>query len=428
VLPKNADSETAAEIDAYINALAEMNRFSGAVLVARQGHVVLSKGYGMANHEHDVPNTPQTVFRIGSLSKQFTAMAIMLLHEAGHLRVEDTVAQYLPDYPHGAKITIHHLLTHSSGLPREAGLPTAPMVLSTEQVVELVKAKPLEFEPGTHQLYSNAGYQLLAYLIEKASGKPYAAFLAKNIFQPLGMSNTGQDSQHLVLKHRASGYAWADGQIIKVEFENIQNSYGSGNLYSTVEDLYRWDQALYTGKPVSEMAQDAMFENHYGVGKHQVLEHTGIAAAGRRNGFNAYLARFVDDRVTIIFLTNFDEVPLVQMMNDLPAILFGADYEMPKSIFRKAVAINPEIYDHFTGEYQLAIDSSQTFYVVKEDDRLFLVDEGEKKELFPESETDFFAAPDSEDTFVFVRNEKDQVTQMTITMLGGMDLVAKKII
>jgi len=307
-------------------------------------------------------------------------------------------------------------------------LPTAPMVLSTEQVVELVKAKPLEFEPGTHQLYSNAGYQLLAYLIEKASGKPYAAFLAKNIFQPLGMSNTGQDSQHLVLKHRASGYAWADGQIIKVEFENIQNSYGSGNLYSTVEDLYRWDQALYTGKPVSEMAQDAMFENHYGVGKHQVLEHTGIAAAGRRNGFNAYLARFVDDRVTIIFLTNFDEVPLVQMMNDLPAILFGADYEMPKSIFRKAVAINPEIYDHFTGEYQLAIDSSQTFYVVKEDDRLFLVDEGEKKELFPESETDFFAAPDSEDTFVFVRNEKDQVTQMTITMLGGMDLVAKKII
>src|SRR5713101_3187260 len=201
----------AGRIDQIVQSSVSNKQFMGSVLVARGNEVLFSKGYGAANLEWAIPNTPSTKFRLGSVTKQFTSASIFLLEERGKLKIDDPVKKYMPDAPAAwDKVTIFNLLTHTSGIPSFTGFPdyasTEAIATTPEKLVARFRDKPLEFQPGEKWNYSNSGYVLLGYLIEKISGQPYAKFVQENIFTPLGMTSSGYDSNTAIIRHRAAGY------------------------------------------------------------------------------------------------------------------------------------------------------------------------------------------------------------------------------
>ncbi|MFW6160982.1 MAG: serine hydrolase domain-containing protein, partial [Acidobacteriota bacterium] len=306
-------NEFEAKVVEYLNAHVELRTFNGSVLIAKNGQILFSRGFGMANFELDVPNTPKTKFRLGSVTKQFTAMLIMQLEEKGKLSVDDPLAKYIPDYPNGNKITIHHLLTHTSGVPSFTGFPEYKEIqvqpLSLEEIIALFKEKPLEFEPGAKHAYSNSGYILLGFILEEVSGKPYDLLLRENIFDPLGMNDSGYDWNKLILKHRASGYSIDKGEFVNDSYIDMHIPHAAGALYSTVEDLYTWDRALYTERLLTRDSLDKMFtpflENYaYGWGVGELYGRKRISHGGGINGFVSNISRFPDDDACIVILSN----------------------------------------------------------------------------------------------------------------------------
>jgi CubicO group peptidase (beta-lactamase class C family) len=232
------------------------HQFMGSVLVARHGQVLLSKGYGFADAEWDVKNTPSTKFRLGSVTKQFTAASILLLEERGKLHVDDRVKKYLPDAPPAwDQITIRHLLTRTSGIPNFTSFPDyrSMETISTtpQKLVARFRDKPLDFQPGEKFSYSNSGYVLLGYLIEKISGRSYAKFVQENIFDKLDMHDSGYDSHAALIKHRASGYKPGANGLENADYIDMTIPLSAGALYSTTEDLWRWEAgsaAFFGGK------------------------------------------------------------------------------------------------------------------------------------------------------------------------------------
>ena len=232
-------------MDQIVTSYVTSGKFMGSVLVARGDQILLNKGYGSANLEWNIPNDPSTKFRLGSLTKQFTAASILLLEERGKLSVSDPVKKYLPDAPAAwDKITLYNLLTHTSGIPSFTGFPdyaeSEPFATTPANLVARFRDKPLEFEPGTKWNYSNSGYALLGYLIEKVSGESYADFVQKNIFTPLGMKDSGYDSASAIIPHRASGYVAGPQGRENAGFIHMSVPFAAGALYSTTEDLLKW--------------------------------------------------------------------------------------------------------------------------------------------------------------------------------------------
>ncbi|MCX6693659.1 MAG: serine hydrolase, partial [Methanomicrobiales archaeon] len=282
-----SDAAVSQNLDAYMTALAATGRFSGAVLVARGDAKLLSKGYGVANYEFSVPITPQTVFPIGSNTKQLTAAAIMKIQEQGRLNVTDPVIWYIPNATKWTDIRIYQLLNHTSGIPSDGAFPiTDPADLTISETMERVAALPLSFTPGSSYTYSNNGYIVLSYIIEKASGMSFDEYLKTSIFRPLGMNSTGQDNARDVFLNRASGYTTMNGDHIHYDLQNIHNSWGAGSMHSTTEDLFKWERALHTpGTILSPESTTEMEDNHYGIEKAKVKNLTVIGHGGRNFGF-----------------------------------------------------------------------------------------------------------------------------------------------
>jgi CubicO group peptidase (beta-lactamase class C family) len=326
---KRTPEEIAAVIDTYMNEAVKDDQFSGSILVARDGQPIISKGYGKANIELNVPNTSETVFRIGSITKQFTGMAIMILQERGKLKVSDSICKYLTDCPKAWKpITLRNLLTHTSGIwnytDAKDFLQTSTQPMTRIQVINQFRNKPLEFTPGEGWNYSNSGYFLLGMVIERTAHQSYEAFLRKNIFKPLGMNNTGLDTGYRVVKNLATGYTKIpSGAVIPNPFTML-NVFSDGALVSTTEDLLLWDQALYTEQLVSEKSLKETFTPFksrsgqdfgygYGWGMSQTLEHPTQSHSGRVYGFFSLIMRFPTDHTTVIVLTNSDTNDLSQV-------------------------------------------------------------------------------------------------------------------
>jgi len=423
--------DIATKVDEYINAQTKLGAFSGSVLIAQGGKVLLSKGYGMANLELGVPNTPQTKFRLGSVTKQFTAMAIMQLQERGLLDVNNPITKYIPDYPNGEKITIRHLLTHTSGIPNLTDFPdfleTMMLPSPVEKTIERFKNKPLEFEPGEKFSYSNSGYILLGYLIEKISGKSYEDFLSENIFQPLNMVNSGYDHSSTILKNRASGYSLGTDGIINAGYIDMSLPLGGGSLYSTVEELYLWDRALYTEELVSKTIMDKIFtpfleEYAYGWNVSELYKHKRISHSGGINGFSSNISRYPDDDLCIVVLSNYEHSVIGKIAKDLAAIAFGEEYELPQE--RQVAEIDYRICDAYIGQYQL--DTNFVIGITREGDHLLGQGPGQPKfELFPESETKFFLKIiDAQITFI--KNDKGEIRELILHQ-NGKDHPAKKI-
>ncbi len=424
--------EITRKVDEYMNAAMRINRFGGAVLVARDGRPIVSRGYGMANIELDVPNTPQTVFRLGSVTKQFTGMAIVLLQERGKLSVNDPVCKYLSECPRAWQpITIKNLLTHTAGIPNYTEFPDFPKTAAGEttadELINRFKDKPLQFALGEKYAYSNSGYYLLGMIIERASGKTYADFLQENIFAPLGMKQTGYDNPVRIIKNRAAGYARTNDGFVNAAPISMSTAYAAGALYSTVEDLLLWDQALYTEKLVSRKSLDEAFtpfKSNYGygwsIGKR--FERQVIAHGGGIFGFSTYIARYPADRVTIVVLSNVEGAPSGEIANSLAGIVFGGPYEIPAE--RKEIQVAAKTLEKYVGQYQLTPQLALS--VTLEGGKLLgQISTQPKLELAAESETVFFfKTVNAQVTFMI--NAQGEVTGLTFRQ-GGSDIPAQKI-
>src|SRR5262249_44564751 len=261
-MPAQEAAPIASKFDEYLSAAAKQG-FTGSAWLARDGKVIFSKGYGLANIELDVPNTPRTKFRLGSVTKQFTAASILLLQERGKLSVQDPICKYFENCPNAwGEITIHHLLSHTGGVPNFTSfpdyLPKMMMPVTVMGMIERFKDKPLDFKPNEKWSYSNSGYFVLGYIIEKASGESYESFLQKNIFDPLKLKDTGYDHHDTILKNRATGYSRGKNGVINSAYLDMGQPYSACSLYSTVEDLFAWNEALFSDKLLSAKSREAM--------------------------------------------------------------------------------------------------------------------------------------------------------------------------
>ena len=341
-------------VDEYLAAQEEVNHFMGSVLIARDGVPLFRKGFGPANIEHDVPNTAKTKFRLGSLTKQFTAAAVLLLQEEGLLDVRDPIGKHIVDPPESwADISIHHLLTHTSGIPDFTSftdytetwmIPSRP-----DKTMLRFRNKALDFPPGEKLAYSNSNYTLLAMIIEYVSGMRYEEFLRKNIFTPLDMKDSGHDAFAAVLKHRASGYVLGEDGPEHAPYCDMDLPIGGGDLYSTVDDLLKWDQALYTDSLLSDKSRKAMFTPiksgyAYGWGVTEMFGRVIHSHGGGINGFASQIIRFPEEKATVIILCNQESSPAMQAGRDLAAILFGRDYKLPGRGMRGDAPRHPYIH------------------------------------------------------------------------------------
>ncbi|GAA3604810.1 hypothetical protein GCM10022396_22530 [Flavivirga amylovorans] len=351
------------QIDKLITAYTEYGKFNGSVLVSDHGKVIYKKGFGMANMEWDIPNQTNTKHRLGSITKQFTAMLILQLAADGKLDLQAPITKYLPDYPKetGDKITTHHLLTHTSGIPNYTAFPKffqeeSRNSYTPDEFVKKFADKALEFTPGEKFNYSNSGYFLLGVLVEKLSGKTYEQMLHDKIFTPLSMNESGYDNHGEILKNRATGYEKRGGKFINSNYLDMSIPYAAGSMYSTVEDLYKWDQALYTNTILSKEYMDLYFKpyisafgnSHYaygwGVGYNKIGKSSDsiytIGHGGGINGFNTNISRAPSDKSLVVLLNNTGRAPLNQMTRAIRGIIYGKDYKMPKkSVANEVLAV-----------------------------------------------------------------------------------------
>lgn len=347
--PVAAQTEPARQIDELINTYHRIDQFHGSALVAEKGQVILKKGYGLANREFGIPNSPETKFRLGSVTKQFTAVLVLQLVEQGKLKLEAKISDYLPEYPKkvAERVTIHQLLNHASGIPSYTGFPDFFAQRSRDpfaplELTKLFWDKDLEFEPGSRFAYNNSGYHLLGVLIEKVTGQPYEKVLQERILAPLGMKNTGYDHHDTILPQRASGYrADLDGYV-NAAYLDMSIPYSAGALYSTVEDLYLWDQALYTDKLLAPQSKERMFQpgrGNYGYGwfidpatiPGLDRKVSRVAHGGGINGFTTLLTRLTGERHLIVLLSNTPGRSRLSQINDgVMAILYGQKPQPPK--------------------------------------------------------------------------------------------------
>lgn len=331
------------KVDELLNAHVAVNDFSGSVLLAARGKPLVAKGYGYANLEWQIPNTPQTKFRIGSVTKQFTSMLVMQLREQGKVTLEDSVCVYVAPCPDAWKpVTLHHLLTHTSGIPTYTGIPAwreVNMVPKTvDQIIAFFRDLPLQWTPGEKYAYNNSGYFLLGVVIEKAAAKKYEQALQEMILTPLNMRDTGYDWSKTILPRRASGYSGRGAALSNAAALDMQQPYAAGALYSTVEDLLAWDQALYTERLLPEPAKRIMWTpalNNYAYGWNivepspQTFGYRRMVHGGGINGFSAVIIRVPEPNVTAIVLANNDSANASAVGRDLLAIYYGQPYTIP---------------------------------------------------------------------------------------------------
>ena len=349
--------DKAAKIDQLISLYQKYGQFNGSALVADNGKVIYRKGVGLANMEWDIPNTPDTKFRLGSITKQFTATLILQLVEQGKIKLDGKLIDYLPDYRKdtGAKVTIHNLLSHTSGIPSYTSLPgffqdVSRNPFKVDDFIKKYASGDLEFEPGTKFVYDNSGYFLLGAIVEKVTGKPYEQVLKENIFDPLGMKNSGYDHWGTIIGKRATGYTRSARGFQTAPYLDMSIPYAAGSLYSTVEDLYLWDQALYGEKILSAKSKELMFKpnlNNYGYGfvitKATLAPPTKLAVPviqhnGGINGFNTTIVRMTSDKRLIVLLDNAEDGQyLDKLALGIMSVLYDQPYDMPKRSIANAI-------------------------------------------------------------------------------------------
>lgn len=421
-LPAQTPAEKA---DALLTAYAQQYKFTGSALVAWKGNIILEKGYGFKNAQDSSLNDANTIFQVGSITKQFTSTVILKLQEQKKLDVHDKLSKYFPDYPKGDSITIENLLTHTSGIFNYTNdgkfmNSAATKPATHEQMLALFRDKPLDFSPGTKWNYSNSGYMLLGFIIEKITGEPYETVVRKYIFQPLGMTHSGFDFTNLVSKGKATGYfIYTEKAKQPANLVDSSVSYAAGAIYATVGDLYKWHKALLTDKIISQASlQKAYtpFKNKYGYGWgiDSLYGKRVVAHGGGIYGFNTNIARITDDDVCIVLLNNAGNPLLSEITNKLLAILYNKPYELPG--VRKEITVPGTALQQYVGEYELQKGVNAKFFI---ENGVFKTQiTGQRAfELYAETETKFFLKV-VDATIEFIKDKEGHYNKMVLYQNG----------
>jgi CubicO group peptidase (beta-lactamase class C family) len=425
-------SQDVTKLEELMNAYSSQYKFNGAVLVSYKGKILLDRGYGLRNAGDKTPNDQNSVFQIGSITKQFTSTVILKLQEEKKLNVTDKLSKYFPDYPKGDSITIEQLLTHTSGIysytsdadfmQNEVSKPA-----NRQKMMALFKDKPLLFSPGTKWDYSNSAYSLLGYIIEDVAKMPYEKAVRRYIFTPLGMVNSGFDFTHLSSKDKATGYFRLT--IDKNEPSPIVDSsvsFSAGAIYSSTGDLYKWYQSLQNNTVIKKVSKEkaqtpVMNKYGYGWGIDTVAGKKSVGHSGGIHGFNTNMVSIPEDNTCVILLANVANSNLDKITKDIFSILYNMPYELPKE--KTAISLSEEVLKQYTGVYELSPELVVTISV--EDGKLIGKPEGQGAiELHPEKEDQFFLK-EIEAQVIFNRNEKKEVIEMKL-LQNGRELTGKK--
>jgi len=425
---QNDSKQLFAAFDKLIEQQFKPNEPGATVLVGKNGKIIYKKAFGMANLELNAPMQMDNVFWIASIGKQFTAVAILQLMEQGKLNLEDEITKFIPDYPaQGNKITIEHLLTHTSGIHNFSGMkdPEKKLALdcTTNEVIDFFKNLPMRFVPGTNWEYSNSGYFLLGYIIEKITGKTYAEYLDENIFKPLGMTNSLYANDTRIIKNRVGAYSLADNGFVNSKPRNITHVYSAGAIQSTAEDFFKWQQAVHSYKLVKKENLDKAFtryklkdgkETDYGYGWRlgYVYESPSIWHGGSIEGFGTTEIYLPKEDIFVVVFSNCDCNYPKDISSRLAALASGKPYEY------KEIPVEKSSLQEYTGVYENP-KGLQRIITLSEDQLYSQLGRGPKSKLKAYQKDMFFI--DAIVTLEFAKTKKGKIEKLTSKNLNGND-------
>lgn len=425
--------EVAQKLDELVAAYAKNEEFNGTVLVAQKGTILLQKGYGYKNAAKNEMNDGNTIFQVGSLTKQFTSALILCLQQKKKLNIQDKLSKYYPALPFADKVTIEHLLSHTSGIYNYTNnndfmKTEAVKPASQEKILSLFKDKPLLFEPGTKFSYSNSNYILLGYIIEKVTGKPYEQVMHEMIFTPLRMDHSGFDFAALSSPDKAIGYFVLTKKLnTPAPIVDSTASFAAGAIYASTGDLYKWDRALYTEQIISKASlKDAYTARQakygFGWGIDSAFGKPVYTHSGGIFGFTTTILRDPEEDICIILFDNKGDGNLEKIRAGLNAILHNEKYDIPKE--QTVITVDTAILKQYTGDYELG--PNFILYVTLEEGKLMVQATGQgKTEVYAEKENLFFSrVPDAKIEFT---KDADGKTDKLILHQNGRDMPAKKI-
>ena len=381
-------AETVARLDSLSRAFVAGRQTPGlSVFVLRGADTLLLRGYGYANLEDSVPATPRTVYRIGSLTKQFTAALVMQQVQEGRIALDDTIQRFLPAYPtQGHRVTIRHLLTHTSGIKSYTSLGAEwrrvwRLDLPTDTLMAMFASKPFDFAPGDRYLYNNSGYYLLGVILERVTGRTYQQLVQERLAQPLGLADTRYCSTEPIVPRRAQGYATAPSGFANAEWISMTQPFAAGALCSSVLDLVTWTRALWAGRVVQpgslqEMTTRARLNGGtvsrygFGLGMDSLSGHFRVSHGGGINGFTSVLAYFPDDTLTIAVLDNGEEALPGQLLDRLARVALG----LPAPSARQDLPLTAAERTMYVGTYGVG---PRAFRVVDREGHLTIAPESE---------------------------------------------------
>jgi CubicO group peptidase (beta-lactamase class C family) len=412
------------KVDDLVKAEMQRQRITGvSVAVVKEGKIIKAGGYGLANAELNIPATPESVYQIGSVSKQLIAAGILILVQDGKLSVDDKISKYLEGTPETWKdITVRHLLTHTSGIQREAPGFNPQRVQADADVIKTAYPLPLRFAPGEKWEYSNTGYFTLAEIIRTVSGEPWPSFLNTRLFQPLDMKATRTTTASEIVANRANGYVFRDGKLRNADIYLALRP--SGAFLSSVLDLAKWDAALYADRPLTVTTREQMWtpgklnsgaSHTYGFGWEvdTIGGHKRVSHSGSLTGFRATISRYLDDKLTVIVLTNSGLAdPDTIALNVADAYISGL---LPQRTISK---VDPRVLDGYLGQYQP--NPAVTLTISRDGEKLLLQPSvsPDKQELLPEAANSFFTTVNRQLTYSFAKDDTGQVTHLVISNAG----------
>jgi CubicO group peptidase (beta-lactamase class C family) len=412
------------KLDELMGAYSKVNKFNGSVLVSQKGRILLEKGYGVRNAATKTVNDPRSIFQIYSITKSFTSTVILKLVELNKLSLSDKLSQFYTEFPNGDSITIEHLLTHTAGVyeyTRGNNMPDQ----TEKSFIRFIETKPLDFSPGKGWSYSNSGYWLLGFIIQRITGLTYEAAVSQYIFKPLQMNQSGFDFKGLKNKNKATGYAvLSESTKREAVLYDAPGPFAAGAIYSTVGDLYKFHKGLQSftiiGQASLQKAYTAV-KNNYGYGwmtgsfeGKQLVSHSGGAA-----GFRSNLARIPEEDICIILLNNTENSNMELITKNLLAILFGKPYKIPAEIKLPATVLA-----QYTGTF--SVNPSFNMYMTKEDGRLVAQASKQGKTVLLAEKENYFFAEEASGFIEFIKDEKEMYNEMIIHQ-GGQQIKAKRI-
>lgn len=401
------------EFNTYYTELHKLNQFNGNVLVAKDKSILFQNSYNITGVNDSFKVDQQSKFIIASVSKVFIKVAILKLAELGKLNLSDSLAKFLPDFPNASKITVEQLLFHKSGLPREISDYEKYDKLSLKQAIDMARKESLVFEPNTQTAYSNVGYFLLHYIIEKASGKNYFSFMQEDVFSKLKLENTFEYNNAADKSNFVFGFTNENDRIEATETKTI-NQFETGNIITTISDLYKFSQEIISSKFISEKSKVVLFKTD-----------SILVQAGGRKGYRAYLSINLKSRTTIIFLSNQTNIPFEEIVKASTSISENKPFQLPKVISRKEIDLPTEILKKYEGVFVSKEHKLHYTLKVVEKKLVLIEPDDTRTKLYAEDENNFFDDPKSTDNYTFLQNEKGEITTLQIAT-SGIKFILKK--